>query len=387
MASRTCRQMKSGTATKWPSARSTFSAAHSAVRPKPTGNAPPVRSPSTTRRASLVRASPTGFILGVPCAGSTNEKKARSGSPRSGPAGGWQLEVNPEDQLDDTASGIVSGGNVLVRVENAAEGSGLNALGRRHGGGVACPEEVGIVEGVEKLGANFKVDLFGNVGPLAHANVRLEERRPVDEHEVAELPGPIARLQNRGIRALVIAVEQREGHVPDGPGSRRGRLEHAELRLKLLGGDSVHDNARVVLVERAAEAAGQQRHPSRLPPGNRAELPALDQLVDEPVGRPPVAPAEREVIQSGQLKGMADVERCRPLVEMRIAQSPRLVEADRAVGVVIGQRFGEVVAGIKLQPLGGSPANDHLQGIVGRLCAVVEQKRSTAGIGVHNPEV
>src|SRR5262245_31273104 len=102
----------------------------------------------------------------------------------SGSAGGHgapglikRLEVEPRDDLHQPSAWIVSVGRILVRRRHLHEAQ--VGRGRRGGGGRV--EEVDVVEGVQELAAQFKVEPLGEPDLLLDTQVEAGEFRPGDE--------------------------------------------------------------------------------------------------------------------------------------------------------------------------------------------------------------
>src|ERR1051325_5181686 len=103
------------------------------------------------------------------------------------------LEVEPDYELDQTATRIVGGGEVLVssgetskrrRVQSAE--SVQVVTGRTN-------QEVDIVEGVQEFASQLEVGVFSELDSLNEARVGTEERWSV-QHEVGETAIALRRL-------------------------------------------------------------------------------------------------------------------------------------------------------------------------------------------------
>jgi hypothetical protein len=70
------------------------------------------------------------------------------------------LEVEPHNQLDQTATGIVGRRNILIGVREAAEGRCVQATKRVDVVGGVANQEVDVVESVQELTAKLEVSVL-----------------------------------------------------------------------------------------------------------------------------------------------------------------------------------------------------------------------------------
>ena len=81
------------------------------------------------------------------------------------------LEVEPEDQLDQTAAGIIRSRNVLVGCCVTSESSGAKTARGVNVVSGGANEEVDVVKGVQEFSAHLEVHSLGEVNLLDYAQV------------------------------------------------------------------------------------------------------------------------------------------------------------------------------------------------------------------------
>src|SRR6185369_15905690 len=95
------------------------------------------------------------------------------------------LEVEADYELDQTATRIVGGGEVLISGRVAAEGCRIQASESVYVVCGSADEEVDVVEGIEKLASQLQVGAFRKLESLHYACVCTEERWSV-QYEISE---------------------------------------------------------------------------------------------------------------------------------------------------------------------------------------------------------
>src|SRR6476646_9470746 len=94
-----------------------------------------------------------------------------------------RLEVEPEYELTDAATGIIRSRSILVGSRHAAEGRGPQTAESVYVIGSRAHEEVDVVKGVQHFNAHFHVDVLREANLLCYAEIKTGEARSM-QHQI-----------------------------------------------------------------------------------------------------------------------------------------------------------------------------------------------------------